>query len=144
MAQRAADGAAALVGLPAAHGGEAGVGGVPLRDAVPDDPDLGREPVDVASLGRRCDLAAARSARVLPRESLALDLENGGVLGALPRPEPPQVQRQVLVAVGGGGVGLRAPGGVRGQVVRRVRPVGTAEGTHQEWTVKKRSLTSPE
>ena len=45
LAQRARQRLPALVRLPGAHRGQPRVGGVALRDAVPDDPDLRDVPV---------------------------------------------------------------------------------------------------
>src|SRR6266567_6861350 len=100
----------ALVRLPAAHRGQAGVGGVALGDPVPDDPDLGGEVLPRLALRRRDDLLVPGGAGELAGEALAVHLEQGtGGTGALPTPgptpgalpEPAQVQREVRVRLAG-------------------------------------------
>ena len=148
----------ALVRLPAAHRGQAGVGLVALGDPVPDDPDLGGEILLRLALRRRDDLLVPGGAGELAGEPLAVHLEQGGrgrglalpICGTFP--EPAQVERQVFVRLGGarGRRGLLepAPFGISGQVVRGVGTVRTAEGRSgplpsrsSVCTVKKRSLT---
>ena len=149
----------ALVRLPAAHRGQAGVGRIALGDPVPDDPDLGGEVLLRLALGRRDDLLVPGGAGELGGEALAVRFEQSGALAAAPAlAEPAQVQRQVGVlvrlrrgvSVGKQGLSFE----ISGEVVRSIGAVGPAERVasrgrrlavflgHQEWTVKKRSLTS--
>src|SRR4029077_13842246 len=96
----------ALMRLPAAHRGQAGVGLVTLGDPVPDDPDLGSEILLRLALRRRDDLLVPGRAGVLAGEPLAVHLQQGSrggrtlpISGALP--EPAQVERQVFVRISG-------------------------------------------
>src|SRR5271157_3496073 len=88
----------ALVRLPAAHRGQAGVGRVALGDPVPDDPDLRGEVLLRLALGRRDDLLVPGRAGELPGEALSVDFEQRGAFtpGAA-LAEPAQVERQAGV-----------------------------------------------
>jgi hypothetical protein len=94
---------AAPVRLPAAERGQAALGGVPLGLAVPDDVDLGGDPV-AGGRRRRDDLLVAGDLGPGPGDLERLAVPDRrrrlrGVRVGPPLPEPAQVQR-------GGGVGV--------------------------------------
>ena len=157
---------AAPVGLPAAQGGEAALGRVPLGLAVADDVDLGGHP-EGPGRGLGDDLLGPGDLGPGPGHLQRLAVPDrrgrvGGLRVGPPLPEPAQVQRRGAVGLLGG-VGAALGGGrlgppalVAGQVQGRVGPLGPRQGRlrpvrwvlghlapSQLCTVRNRWLTAP-